>query len=156
MAERGLKKEDYIKEYGEETYENSRIKANIRGKSWASNNPKKVKAKSAKYNPGRNRKGGKYYEKSLNDNRTGLRGKRQSIRQKHAKLYQPLKQIIAQPVESTTNGCQVLRITEGRHLSKRIGTCTDTSMLSGFSKGKNHYFWKQKSEMRGLQYYDWR
>lgn len=41
------------------------------------------------------RKGGKYYAKKLEDDQTGLRGKRNRIRKKHGNKYRPYKQIIA-------------------------------------------------------------
>jgi hypothetical protein len=42
-----------------------------------------------------NRKGGKYYDKKLKDNQTGLQGDRNKIRLKHRNQYRPFKNIIA-------------------------------------------------------------
>lgn len=97
-----MKKEEIIKRYGEGEYnrqleqkrayrEAHREEANARNKKYAEEHPEQVIATSQE----QNRKGGKYYDKTLEDNRTGLRGDRNKIRLKHRNQYRPFKNIIA-------------------------------------------------------------
>ena len=94
-----MKKEEYIKRYGEAAYEKMQHQSrewdaqhpkehNARSKKWCEANQDKAKANNHEVS----RKGGKYYEKSLIYQRTGLQGERRVIRNKHAKLYRAIKQ----------------------------------------------------------------
>ena len=97
-----MKKAEYIRKYGITAYEKiiqqhkvwkvkHRKEINLWNKKWEINNPLKVLAnKREQYC-----KGGKRYEKNLEDNRTGLRGKRNHVRGRHHRLYTPFKKIIA-------------------------------------------------------------
>ena len=100
-----MKKEDYLRRRGgggEAAYEKmlqqsrdwmakhpEEKKAN--DKEWCENNPDKVVA----HNRERCRKGGRHYENNLKREHRGLRGERNRVRRKHARFYQPYKQIIA-------------------------------------------------------------
>ena len=103
-----MKKEECIARYGEAEYarrleqRRAYYKAhkeedNARNKKYREEHKEeeeyqeKVKAR----NQEQNRKGGKYYDKMLEDDRTGLRGARKKIRMKHAHYYKPYKAIIA-------------------------------------------------------------
>lgn len=66
-------------------------RAKVRDRVWRDANPEKVKMKSY----AKDRKGGKYYEKKLEYNRTGLAGERNRVRAKHGRLWGPYKRIIA-------------------------------------------------------------
>ena len=101
-----MKKEEFIKRYGEKGYEkkqeynkqwgarnrDKQLKSNRR---WVATHPDKAKAHSQVASQECTRKGGKYYEKTLQYHRTGLQGGRKVIRNKHGHLYRPYKQIIA-------------------------------------------------------------
>ena len=82
-----MNKEEFIRRRGEAAYE----KMEQQNRGWRTANPGKVIA----HNQEGNRKGGKYYERHLVDNRTGLQGERKKIRTKHAKQYHPFKNIMA-------------------------------------------------------------
>lgn len=71
-----------------EWYAGHREEEIARSMKWQKANPDKVKVSKEKHN----RKGGEYYEKRLEYNRTGLQGERRDIRNKHAKLYLVIKQ----------------------------------------------------------------
>ena len=97
-----MKKEEFIKQYGETAYEkrleqtrrwNERNSEKVatQNAAWREANPEKIEAIRQE----QARKGGKYYEKRLEYNRTGLRGKRNKIRVKHGTEYRPYKKIIA-------------------------------------------------------------
>jgi hypothetical protein len=86
-GDKQMKKEEYIARYGEVAYE--RHLEEVR--QWEEVNPGKVDER----NHNVNRKGGKYYLKTLKDNRTGLRGKRNTIRRNHRKGWRDFKMIIA-------------------------------------------------------------
>ena len=112
-----MKKAEIIKIYGEEAYkkrsERSRAwyyahkeGANARSKKYYEEHPEKAKVAVKKYNDchpeqlkathnEQNRKGGKHYEHTLEDNRSGLRGERNAIRHKDGKKWRPYKNIIA-------------------------------------------------------------
>jgi hypothetical protein len=81
------KKLAYNKEHREE--EKARVK------KWQEEHPEEIKAKNQRTQPESCQKGGKYYDKKLVYNRTGLQGERHRIRINHAKQYRPFKQIIA-------------------------------------------------------------
>lgn len=97
-----MKKEEIIERYGEEEYnrqleqkrayrEAHKEEANARNKKYAEEHPEQVIAKGQE----QCRKGGKYYDKTLEDNRTGLRGQRNHVRERHRRQYRPFKNIIA-------------------------------------------------------------
>jgi hypothetical protein len=88
-AEEHARSKKYREEHKEE--EEYREKEKARNKKYAEEHPEEVKAN----NQERNRKDGKYYDKHLKDNRTGLQGARNRIRMKHANQYRPYKDIIA-------------------------------------------------------------
>jgi hypothetical protein len=116
-----MKKEERIARYGEEAYERyleqrrawgkahkkeekarkkkyreeHKEEAKAQTKRWQEEHPEKVKANSTRSSQEQGRKGGKYYDITLEDNRTGLRGERNKIRTKHGKQYRPYKMIIA-------------------------------------------------------------
>ena len=81
-----MNKADFIKEYGEEAY----VKQQEQTRVWRMLHPTRIHANSQEQNC----KGGKRYRKRLIYNRTGLRGKRRSIRGEHQKLYRSYKNII--------------------------------------------------------------
>ena len=60
-------------------------------RKWREAHPEEVKAKCQETS----RKGGKYYEKRLKYNTTGLPHERNLVRGKHNRRYRPYKQIIA-------------------------------------------------------------
>ena len=97
-----MRKKEYIKKYGKEAYE----KMYQRSRGWREthrkegkeharlqrlNNPNEAKAN----NQEGSRKGGKYYEKRLRYNRTGVQGMRGRVRGGHWRQYYAYKQIIA-------------------------------------------------------------
>jgi hypothetical protein len=86
-----MNKEERIKRYGEEAYEKKLEQNRERNEKWQEEHPEEVIANNQEIH----RRGGKYYDKHLKDNRTGLRGDRNRIRKKHAKQYKPYKDIIA-------------------------------------------------------------
>lgn len=109
-----MKKEEFIERYSEAAYEKRlqqardryvehREEENARDKEWYAGHREEEIARSLKWqkaNPDKvkaihqeaNRKGGKYYEKRLEYNRTGLQGERRDIRNKHNILYRDIKQ----------------------------------------------------------------
>lgn len=101
-----MKKEEFIRRRGEVAYErylqqgrdsHARLRkghqeeANTQTQAWREANPERVKAS----NHEGSRKGGKYYEHTLEYNKTGIRGERNKLRRKHRGQYIPFKQIIA-------------------------------------------------------------
>ena len=68
-----------------------REEVNVTRRAWAAANPDKILA----YSQEQCRKGGKFYEKKLEYQHTGLQGERYGIRKKHGRQYRPFKQIIA-------------------------------------------------------------
>lgn len=97
-----MKKEECIARYGEAAWEKvlaqrrERYKANreeekARVKKWREEHPEKV----APNNHEQSRKGGKYYDKQLEYQHTGVQGEKNIIRMKHGRYYKPYKQIIA-------------------------------------------------------------
>ena len=95
-------KDDYITKYGEEAY----ARHLVQGGMWRKNNPKMtremIKAWAGRnlekvigYGRQRCRKGGEYYERELEYQRTGLRGERKRIRGKHGRKWREYKHIIA-------------------------------------------------------------
>jgi uncharacterized protein YaaR (DUF327 family) len=97
-----MNKEEIIERYGEEAWQKilerdrARYKANkeqekARSKKWKEKHQEQVIAQ----NQEQNRKGGKRYDKKLEELRTGLQGERNRIRTKHAREYRPYKNIIA-------------------------------------------------------------
>ena len=79
-----MKKEERINRYGEAAYENQKVLSRQR-----------AERDSEARNRETSRKGGKYYEKKLEYNRTGIQGRRKVVRVTHGHLYRPYKQIIA-------------------------------------------------------------
>lgn len=112
-----MKKEEYIKKYGEKVYLKYRkqtedwktanhMRAQENKRKWAAANVKKLSAKVREWrtaNPEKAlsndheacRKEGRRYEHYLKYNSTGLRGKRNNIRRKHRQRWGLFKQIIA-------------------------------------------------------------
>ena len=97
-----MKKEEFIKQRGEAAFEKwqqqtrdwakvHRKEANVISNRWRAANPDKVKADRQEVC----HKGGKYYEKNLEYQRTGIPGERKRIRMKHGYMYRPYKQIVA-------------------------------------------------------------
>jgi hypothetical protein len=99
-----MNKEETIERYGEAAYERQLAqgrawkkehynseKAKAYAKEYREEHPKEVKAN----NQEQCRRDGKYYDKNLEYDRTGLRGERNKIRNKHQKQYRPFKKIIA-------------------------------------------------------------
>ena len=86
-----MKKEETIRRHGIGEYE-KRLNQN---RKWNDKHPEERKASHMNSNPQSNRKGGKYYEKTLGSKRTGLPGKKNRIRTKHGHLYCLFKRIIA-------------------------------------------------------------
>lgn len=66
---------------------------------WRIANPGKTKTINTKSSIERHRKGGKFYEKTLKDKRTGIPGKKNRIRTKHCILYRPFKRLIAPGIQ---------------------------------------------------------
>ena len=64
---------------------------NANGRKWAKNNRNKIKT----HNQESCRPGGKWYKHKLEYDRTGLRGQRNHIRERHRRQYKQYKQIIA-------------------------------------------------------------
>ena len=93
-----MKKEEIIKKYGEENYKNRLLQGQEWARThpeessrWGETHPETVKASGRK----RCRKGGKYYERKIKYNSTGIQGQRNHIRRAHRKKWQLFKQIIA-------------------------------------------------------------
>lgn len=97
-----MKKEEFIKRYGEERY----AKHLELVQTWKEENPDKIAWESRewrkanpecclKYNRDQCRKGGKRYQKALIYNRTGLQGERRAIRHKHQDKWKRYKNLIA-------------------------------------------------------------
>ena len=82
-----MNKEEYIKKWGGAAYEKQLQWA----RDWKAGNPDEVIACSQQ----QCRKGGKYYEKHLEQQHTGIPGERRKIRCKHGDKYRSFKQIIA-------------------------------------------------------------
>ena len=82
-----MKKEEFIKKYGEAAY--SRKLAC--GRSWADSHPEQRQANSQESS----RKSGRNYEKKVRYDYTGLQGERNCVRRGHRKRWQLYKQIIA-------------------------------------------------------------
>ena len=97
-----MNKEERIKRYGEAAYEKKlqqssdwklqhRKEVNATSKAGAAANPEKIFT----HNQEIGCKGGKYYEKKLVYQTTGIPGEKGIIRAKHGREYHPLKQIIS-------------------------------------------------------------
>ncbi len=86
-----MDKEEFILRYGKETYEKLLEENRERVRTWKINNPERVEASQHECN----RKGGKHYEKILENSRTGLRHERNLIRSKDRNKWRQYKQIIA-------------------------------------------------------------
>ena len=80
-------KEDFIKRYGEGAYERKLEQM----RQWKEANPNK--AEELNHDVGR--KGGKYYEKKLKYQHTGLQGERNKVRKLHGRRWRKYKNIIA-------------------------------------------------------------
>lgn len=80
-------KDEFIERYGEVAYEKKLERSN----EWNRMNPEKMERRAHN----QNRKGGKYYEKTLGHNRTGLRNERNKIRMKHRNNWREYKKRIA-------------------------------------------------------------
>ena len=90
-----MKKEEFIKRYGEGAYERHLTISN----RWIAEHSEEVMERRQRDNPKTNReisrRGGRYYERHLIDNRTGLRGERNKIRKHHANKWRPYKKLVA-------------------------------------------------------------
>ncbi|MEA1957574.1 MAG: hypothetical protein U9N01_04385 [Euryarchaeota archaeon] len=102
LAKKMTWKDEYIKRHGEEAY----LRRWKRAREWNKVHSEELNAKRRKrgdeypeerkaLNREINRRGGKYYEKHLENERIGLRGERNRIRKKHANMYRKYKNIIA-------------------------------------------------------------
>lgn len=97
-----MKKKEIIERYGKEAYK----KQLERKRAWDSAHPDEIKTRNAAWNilhpkekkaaaAERSRKGGKYYEKKVMYDRSGLRRIKNKTRMKHIYLYAKFKRIIA-------------------------------------------------------------
>jgi hypothetical protein len=98
-----MEKEEHIRRrYGEVAYERAlevrkqwdeikREKLKEQKRQWEEANPEIRE----KINHEHGHKGGKYYAKKQNYNRTGLRGERNNVRARHRHMWLPYKKIIA-------------------------------------------------------------
>ena len=97
-----MNKEERIRRYGKVAWE----KHNQQSREWNEKNPEKVRTSVRLYalrnpekvkakNREKGRKGGKYYEKAKEYDRTGLRRERNLVRGKHGQRYRPYKKIMA-------------------------------------------------------------
>jgi hypothetical protein len=97
-----MKKEEIIERYGEAAYETvlerqraynraHKEEANARGKKYREEHPEQVRANNNEIG----RRGGKYYDKTLEYKKTGITGEKNRIRMKHVRRYKPYKAIIA-------------------------------------------------------------
>ena len=97
-----MKKEEFIRRYGNDVWNQNLRRERERARThkeerrvsnqlWRLNNPKKAKAIDNEHN----RKGGKYYEKHLKYQLTGLAHERNIVRQRHCYYYRPYKRIIS-------------------------------------------------------------
>ena len=97
-----MNRQERMKKYGEdaymkilaqmkERYKKDRAKYCENSRRRRAANPERVTAESHE----QNRKGGKYYEKAQEYERTRLRRERRVVRGKHAKKWRPYKNIIA-------------------------------------------------------------
>jgi hypothetical protein len=97
-----MKKENFIRKYGEVAYKKKlqktrdwkarhREEQNAMMKEWHKSHQDKLKI----HNYNVSHKGGKGYDEHQKYQRTGLQGKRHTIRAKHGNYYRPYKQIIA-------------------------------------------------------------
>ena len=86
-----MNKEEYIAKYGNEAYEKMLEQNRARVQAWDEAHPELAAARNHEMS----RKGGKRYEKKMEDQRTGLQGEKQKIQSKHAYQYSPFKNIIA-------------------------------------------------------------
>jgi uncharacterized protein YifE (UPF0438 family) len=91
IGEVKMKKADMIERYGEEAYEKHLEQGQANNKKWQEEHPEQVIANAQE----QGRKGGKYYDKMLENNRTGIPGEKNKIRSKHQIQYRPYKMIIA-------------------------------------------------------------
>ena len=105
-------KEDFIRMYGEEAYEEEKEASkksywadpkrnNDMCRTWREAHPDEVRKNSIE----QCNKGGKYYEKTKEYNNTGLRNRRNQVRKKHRRFYLPYKKIIAP--ESQLHHCWI-------------------------------------------------
>ena len=83
--------EELVERCGVDSYENHKR----RNRHWRKENPEKTKGFYTKANIESGRKGGKYYQKRLKYNRTGLPGMRTRVRVKDARRYRKYKSIVA-------------------------------------------------------------
>lgn len=100
-----MKKEEYIKRYGEAAYEKMSEQNRERTKTYREKHREELNAAQKKYNEEHPeeviatsqeqcRKGGKYYDNHLEYNQTGIQGERHTIRVTHARQWKPYKDII--------------------------------------------------------------
>jgi len=100
-----MKKEEIIRQYGEEAWQKklARGRAYYKAhkeqekattKKWKEEHPEEVMASNTRSHQ-ELKKGGKYYDKKLEYEHTDLRGERKAIRGKHQRDYKPYKKIIA-------------------------------------------------------------
>lgn len=92
-----MKKEEFIKRYGEETYKRKLEK----NREWNQRNPDRNKATNMEIG----RKGGKYYEKHRICKNIGIQGKRNVVRGGHRRQWRQYKNIIAPDSQCHHNWC---------------------------------------------------
>lgn len=101
-----MKKEEYIKRYGQAAYEKMSKQNRERTKTYREKHREELNAAQKEYNEKHPeeviatsqeqcRKGGKYYDNHLEYNQTGIQGERHTIRITHARQWKPYKDIIA-------------------------------------------------------------
>lgn len=86
-----MKKEEYIRKYGEAAYE----KQQEQTRDWQSLNPMRLQAAGQRQNLKRNYKDGEDYEKAIVYQMNGLPHEKRLIRLVHAQRWRQFKQIIA-------------------------------------------------------------
>ena len=101
-----MKKEERIVRYGEVAYDKMLEQSRERSKKWQEEHREEILAAKKEYyeehpeqakanSQEQCKKGGKYYERTLEKEQTGLRGERNLIRKKHAGKWRPFKNLIA-------------------------------------------------------------
>ena len=114
-----MRKAECIKRYGKAAYE----KQQQQTRDWRIANPDKVKATNQVSNREGNRKGGKYYEHTIEHNMSGLPHERKNVRGVHQHRYRNYKRIIApdsqihhQWIPNTANYTGVALVEKDQHL----------------------------------------
>ena len=86
-GEERMRKEEYIKKYGEAAWEKKRQQA----REWSVAHPEEAKA----HHQEANRKGGKYYDQCRTKKMQGIPHEKELVRGKHREKWRPYKKVIA-------------------------------------------------------------